>query len=178
MDFDNFLEHIDDKLLHRQSLTEEEESFLLDALGHSNVFNLAKVGATILEADLSFLKKLFDHFSSLPEINQAALIPILATFNINQPYKFLIEYMKKVKNYRIHFVIIKSLAETDYFVFPLILFYLDDKDPVFSENLRKLLFQIGFAKIKTYLMLFPEIPHEEVFRDVFGDPLIDELKKD
>ena len=74
-------------------------------------------------------------------------------------------------------IIIATLASTHFAVIPFVVESLIDDNDMFVERLKQILKKIGLKGLTSYLMLVPQIPHETVFRDIFGVEKIERIKQ-
>ena len=105
-------------------------------------------------------------------------VPLLCCTDFGDVYTFLIEWLKRCDNDEQAAIIMQSLAYTEYPVLSLLLFYLSEDDVVLRARCKGILYQMGFKRLRPQLALLPVIPHEAVFRELFGDVAMDRLKSD
>ncbi|MFC1751960.1 hypothetical protein ACFL96_00990 [Thermoproteota archaeon] len=171
------LHDLDDKVMDGYELTDEELGFLFSCLEHENPGLNAKAAITLTNLDLPILEKILEKFDTYSQRARLILIPMLAGADYYQVFKFLFETLKKEPEGVQAGVIVTCLSKTEYFILPLIIFYLFEDNRKLRMQLKKILVNIGFETIKPYLAILPEIPHETVFREVYGDEAIESLKK-
>ncbi|MFC1771623.1 hypothetical protein ACFLZV_07035 [Candidatus Margulisiibacteriota bacterium] len=141
------------------------------------IYIAARILATFNKEDLMVVADNFRNYTHMAQVN---LIPVLATTKFYESYVLLFELlMQKDSKETFDNLIIEALATTDYFIFPLLLIYIDksEDDLVFHSKMKRLVLKIGFERLSTHLGMFYELPNEVFFREVFGDEDIDNLKK-
>jgi hypothetical protein len=104
------------------------------------------------------------------------IIMHLMTINSLTPYLFLLDYLARIDDTDLVDHIVLCLGKTSVTVFPLILQRLDSNDLPYIARLKRVLNEVGFKRIELYLTVMPQIPHEQYFRDVFGDDAINAVK--
>ncbi len=136
---------------------------------------LASIAMMLLvsENQPPLLDRILENYHTYPFFTQITLLPFLgATFHLNC-YKFLFLLLKAHLNDEFTMPLIQCLSKTQFDIFPLFLIHLSDPDPEFIEKQKLLLFNIGFNKVRQYLKMMPEIVYEEIFREVYGNTLIE-----
>ena len=126
--------------------------------------------------DKPILEKIMSEFDTYDLPTQRALIPLFASTTHPETYVFLFDFLKKTRSRELSKIIEACLIKTTYFIFPLITAYLMDPDTRFIKKLKVVLAGIGLRKIEPYLAMLPDIPNERVFREVFGDEAINQIK--
>ena len=124
-------------------------------------------------SQLNVVLKLFDTFS---KSTKKRIIMHLMTINTLTPYVFLLDYLARIDDTDLVDHIVLCLGKTSVTVFPLILQRLDSNDLSYIARLKQVLNAVGFKQIELYLTVMPQIPHEQYFRDVFGDDAINAVK--
>ncbi len=97
---------------------------------------------------------------------------------MNRPGSFFIEFLKTCKSKPLDTTISIALAKSDYPVLALIIPQLNHDNAIFISWLHFTLKQMGIQKLKPQLTVYPAIPHERLFRTLFGDNAIDEIYKE
>ncbi len=125
--------------------------------------------------DRSVLLRVTERLASYPIPTQLFLVPLLAAAEFVEIFSFLFRYLKDITNPELTELTIKALAKTEYFVVPLLFHFLNDPDRVFHDRLLRVIWYMGFRKLQPYLTMFPVLPFEAEFRELFGDDLIESL---
>lgn len=155
----------------------EDIDFLFGLL-LSKEARLAADAALLLSlCDKLVLLRLIAHFHHYPMGIQRLLAALFATADHFEAYKFLLLQLDKPNlDPQLRVIIIEGLVKTHYFYFPVLISLLFNANPIFKENVRVILLRMGLEKIGPFLALFPIMPYEAYFRDVFGDKAIEALK--
>ena len=164
------------KLQEPYRITETDREFVLTALSDHDP--VARYSACVLscEMDKPMTKKLIQHFNEFKPDIKKTLYLFLSTTDDSEAYIFLIDALKTESSLELIAIIEKGLAKTDYPILPIILNRLYTKNTTFSIRLQSVLKKIGFSKLELYLSLMPQIPHERLFRILFGDEKINHVK--
>ncbi len=173
-----YLEHIQSSIsITEGELDEEEEFFLIDALSYDdqNVWSLASL--ILSQGSQSTILNVLDELPDLSLEVRMLWASLLFQMPFYQPYDYLLQELRTATHPPYIEVLITCLEQTTYFVLPLVFLQLSVDDRTYRDRLKQLLKRMGFAKFKKHLILFPELPHEAILRDVFGDELIDSLSK-
>lgn len=170
------LKEINDRLLYTDDLVEEDMQFLYKCLHHENQKVVHGSIILITELKKDYILPVIHNFSSFSLQQKKTILPILMVCNFMEPYKFLLDYLKTVKDDEFALFIVICLSNTDYFIFPLILVRLDTDNLIYKGRLKEILRRIGYSSLEKYLVLLPELVYENDFRDVFGQEKINQLK--
>lgn len=164
-------------LMYGAKLPAEDIDYVFSLLRIGNM-QLAK-GAIFIIAQLPKpqILKLLKSFSSYQYKIRKLIILHLVTTNYVEVYSFLLDLLVNTKNKDLIQVLTICLAGTPYMLFPLILLKMHTATKNGKTNLSFLLHRMGFKKCEPYLAALPYIPHEVLFRQVFGDRLIDQVKR-
>ncbi len=156
-------------------LTDEERRFLIDGLYHENKQVWMSAVAVVSAADRVDVLEVLKIYKDLRMDVKKNLVPVLASMEFHEPYWLLCEDLKETKDEELERILVICLAKTDYSVFPINIHELQEASQGYLFRLKKVLSVMGWPKIKPVLELLPYVPHETVFRDVFGDDLINRL---
>ncbi|MCP4049147.1 MAG: hypothetical protein GY730_00340 [bacterium] len=159
-----------------KNLTNIDTDFLFSCLPDTSVNIVANAALALTILEKPILLKITEFFNTLPAQSQKILIPLLASTDHYEMYKFLLIKLKESEYDELCNFIILCLSKSHYFFFPLILSQLKDADKIYKIKLKQLLLTLGFVKIAPYIGMFPEIPFESFFRETFGDERINTLK--
>ncbi|RAP36165.1 hypothetical protein DID80_05485 [Candidatus Marinamargulisbacteria bacterium SCGC AAA071-K20] len=171
------LKEINDKMLYEDVLNEDDMGFLYKCL-HSDTQKVVHGAAILLtEFDKHTIQPILDNFDTFNRDQQKTIVPMLMACDFMEPYKFLLDYLKTEDNEEFALFLVICLANTDYFLFPLILYRLDTEDLQYKDRLKNILQRIGFSVLEKYFVLLPELVYEDDFRDIFGNEKITALKK-
>lgn len=120
---------------------------------------------------------LLDLFKTLTYKRKKALIPYLVTTAHVEVYVFLLDLLVQTKHRDLIDTLVSSLSKSEYMMFPLILQRLGTSAKSGIVNLQLLLKKLDFETIELYLSALPFIPHETIFRRVYGDAAIERVKR-
>ena len=148
---------------------------VFDALCHPNEYIWTQAVALVSQWQKLQILTLLPRLGVLPIPTKMYLMPYLSQLSYYEPFEAMIQELKIQPDGLYVDVLIHCLVDTDYYVWPLILLYLSDDSPVLKSRLKKVLAKMGFNALRTPLKMLPEIPHEGVLRDVFGDECINSL---
>lgn len=146
-------------------------------LEDSAIPHVTKSASFILATfDKKTLLQLIANFDNYAPDKQDDIILNLACTDYVEAYSFLLKELKtNIDNERI-LTLTVALAKTTYFIFPLILAHLQDNpSDSYLKKLKQIIKRTGFYKLKPYMSLFPILPQEWVFRDIFGHELMNTL---
>ena len=164
-------------VLAGKELTQEDIDFLFSCLKPSFSSDVHIAALLLLtESDDDVLDQVMERYSGLPVSVQHLLISYLTTTDYIQCFVFLFNIIKTASSEEEVNVAIFSLAQTHYFILPLIFTELNSDDALYVNQLKRLLFMIGIDRLKPYLAVLPQIPHEAIFRQLFGPDKIDRIK--
>ena len=164
-------------ILSGAELTDDQVDFLFSCLVGDGSREVHVAALLILsEAELPIVQRLMDSFDQFSVEVRHLLLSFLATTDFVECYVFLLSIVKRYRFEEEVTIAIYSLAYTHYDFFSLVLVDLITDDDRYLKQLKRLLFMMGIERIKPILVMYPQIPHESVFRDVFGGEVIDSLK--
>jgi len=175
MSLDDDIKSLEEKALAGQAITDEDIQIGFDGLSSDNSKASAAAALFLTGLDKAVLLKILDNFPNYRDILQKILIPLLAVAPHVEIYTALFDNLQHTHDPEMALILIAALAKTEYFILPILLYHLDNEDNRFVERLKKVLAAIGFQKIEAYLTMFPVIPHEKIFRQVYGDDSIDKV---
>ena len=162
--------------LYIETLHPDDEVFVLKCL-ESKVSKEVSGAATIVATQSrDLVLKVLRRFKSYSMDTQKVLTANLITTDYNEVYWFLVEYLKEIKNREFAQYICTCLGKSEYLILPILIAALATEDRRYRSYLKSILEYAGFLKLEPYLVMFPQLPHEQVFREVFGDKKIDALK--
>jgi hypothetical protein len=157
-------------------LTALEQAFLIEGLRQQDEQTWMCATAVVSAADKQDVLAVLAIFKSLRLEVKKALLPILAAMEFYEPFWMMFEELKNVRDEAYEWLLIHCLGKTRYPIFPLLLYEMDEASLSYMGQLKRILKVMGFAAVKPLLEVMPVIPHEGVFRDVFGDDLIKLVK--
>lgn len=164
-------------LTYGAKLPAEDVDYLFALLRSSDMV-LVKASAFILVQLPKFhIQRLLKEFPKFRYKVRKTLILYLATTNFVEVFSFLLDLLVFTKNKDLIRTLVICLAGSEYMIFPLILIRLHTAKGTRLANLELLLVQMGYEKCAPYLAALPYIPHENVFRSIFGDHRIDRIKQ-
>tara|TARA_B100001989_G_C24361537_1_gene374797 strand:+ start:116 stop:658 length:543 start_codon:yes stop_codon:yes gene_type:complete len=129
------------------------------------------------EASDEAIDYLLDHHETLLQRPKYLLIPMLVCADYVRCYTFCFDCLETSSDEDEVGILVYSLSSTHFLIMPLIIERLITDSSVFLDRLKLLLKKMGFKQVEEYLALLPSIPHERIFRDVFGNQLIDQIKR-
>jgi len=165
--------------LHTDSaINEEKLSYLYNAIDKSDDQDVIIAALLVItETEIDVITDFLNKFSLFSEQVRLLAIPMLACTDYVECYDFLFEYLQKFPKSNEAIVIVYTLSTTHYYgILPMILARLITDDDAFLAHLKNILFKMGLKKLSPFLTMLPQIPHEAVFRELFGDEKIDHIK--
>jgi len=177
MDDYQFLIHIERKHLMDDPISTEDIETIFTILEDSILPHVSKSASFILATiDKTTMLRLIDSFDTYSQDKQDDIILNLACTDYVESYVFLLKALKKSIDKARILILTIALSKTTYFIFPLILAHLQDRpSESYLKKLKDIIQRTGFYKLKPYMMLFPILPEEWVFREVFGHELMNTL---
>ena len=171
------------KVIHEKNyiddlFTVEECGFLLRCLtdeNHDDVYIAALIA--FLESRDEMMDYFLAHIDDISAKSWMLAVPMLASADYVKCYEYLFSSLKRVDDEEQVAMIIFSLSSTH---FPIMVFVMEElftDNPVYLDRLKQLIKLMGFDKVMTYLSLLPQIRFEYIFRDIFGDHKLDQLKQ-
>jgi hypothetical protein len=171
----NYMEKINKKVIFGEDLNDEEVGELLNYLQDKDKELVIKAASILTLLESEVLLKILEIVPKLgPDVKEGVL-SLLAVTDCYEVYKFLFKILKESDLDDLSDLIVLLLSKTHYFIFPIILSQLVDASAIYKYKIKKLLLNLGKDKVFPYLGMFPEMPFESFFRDVFGDEDIDKL---
>jgi len=164
------------KLSGDYTITPEDRRFVLYQIGSENSRNQKAACMIATEMDHETILGVIKQFNTYPKPAQKALYICLSTTDTIDAYSFLFNTLEKTTDVETVDLITRGLGSTTYPILPIILqrLYTDNRE--YSIRLQDVLKRLGFGKIEVQLAVLPQIPHERIFRTLFGDKKIDEVK--
>ena len=156
--------------------TEADREFVLTCLNDKDPVTRYTACTLSTEMDKAMTKKLIHHFNTFKPDVKKTLYLFLSTTEDSEAFFFLIDKLKTESSPDLIAIIEKGLSKTAYPILPIILNRLYTKNLTFSIRLQSVLKKIGFSKLELFLSLMPQIPHERLFRILFGDEKINHVK--
>ena len=171
---------LEDKIWNSTPLQDDEYDTVFSILDQSLIKDVVVLAGLIAVNHRPTLLRLIKEFPKYRAFKQQQLYIALGTANYMEAYKFFFELLRCSRNKEDTIKLSVCLAKTHYFIFPLLIVELDkaQDSPKYLEKLKMILNRMGFRKLKPYLRMFPIIPTEWIFRDVFGNTVINLLYKD
>lgn len=164
-------------LIAGYEMAQSDIDFLFSCL-LATVSEEARHAALLLltESDDTVLDLLMDRYGEFSVEVRHLMLSYFTTTDYVQCYVFLLDILKQAPSEEEVNIVVFCLANTDYFIFPLILTELNSDNAIYVAQLKRLLVMIGIDRLKSYLAVMPVIPHEALFRDIFGADVIDQIK--
>ena len=162
--------------LYIETLHPDDEAFVLECLESRLSKEVSGAASIVATQSREFVLKVLTRLKSYGMSTQKVLIAHLITTDYNEVYWFLIAYLKEIKNREFAQYICTCLGKSEYLILPIIVGALGTEDRRYKSYLKSILEYSGFLKLEPFLVMFPQLPHEQVFREVFGDKKIDALK--
>ena len=170
------------KMIHLESYSdtaysEEQLEFLFSCVSseHSEPIYVAALLAFTEASDLE-LDYLLDRYELLLQQARYLVIPMLVCVDYVRVFIFCLKRLEVSRDQVEVHILIQSLGVSDFLMMPLIVDLLITDKMVFLNRLKQLLAEIGFKKAHAYLGVLPQLPHEAIFREVYGDDCIDQIK--
>lgn len=166
---------LDFSLNYKSALSDDEIDFAFQCLEESEDKVFFAAFYLISDHSKEVVDRLLECFHTFPLARQHFICSGLMSCSFRAPYDFFLERLKTCDDALAHFIII-CLSKSTYFLFPLILSKMNAETTPYQTRLQKLLKKIGFKKLKLPLSVFPDIPHERTFRNLFGDAAINAIQ--
>lgn len=165
--------------LFTRSLTYNELFFLYRSLKTCDDDEVIVAALLIItDSDLDIVVDFTQKFHLFPSKVRQLAIPLMACTDFVEIYDYLLKYLKDNSSSEEAVVIIYSLSVSHYYgLLPLLLGQLLSENKIYVRNIKNILLKMGLKIIAPQLLLFPQIPHEAVFRELFGDEKIEAIKK-
>ena len=173
------LRDIDSKLINKVPLTAVDFDHIKEAL-RSPYFDIFSQ-ATLLIPDLDHpkLRHIVDIFWEVDATRKAVMVTQLASTDYHYTYDCLFDALEHYiyEHPRLCELIVICLSKCEYSIIAS-LFRALSKYPKgeYFDQLKRIMLKRGFFYFKPFLKIYPEIPHEIVFRDVFGNEMLDRFK--
>ena len=116
-------------------------------------------------------------YPALPTLTKYALLPFFVGMEFHEPYKLILDELLVETNEKLVTFMINCLGRAEYPILTLLIQYLNVDDFFLLHRYKLVLKTMGFERIRPFLLALPILPYEQVFRDVFGDEAIDELRR-
>ncbi len=115
-------------------------------------------------------------FPALPTLTKYALLPFLVAMEFHEPYGVILDQLLVETDDRLVTFMIGCLGKAEYPILPVLMPYLDTEDYYKLHRYKLVLKMMGFERIRPFLSALPVLVYEQIFRDVFGDSAINELR--
>lgn len=168
---------IDDLSLAR-TLSVEDKEYVLDMIKHPHPHVVSQAAVVLTSLGSEMIAQLLERFPTLSDSSKRMIVPLLGASDTIDAFIFLLDQLKESQDPVLVALIVGVLAKTDYAVLPSLLVALDDDDKTFRIRLTAVFKQMGFDSLAPQLAVFPVLPHERFFRDVYGHKAIDDLYRD
>ena len=162
-----------------ENLEEADRLFLVDCLKaeEASEDNVVAALLALMEADRESVLFFIKQYKGLRPKIQKLAIPMLVCTDEVDVYLMLLNRLKESDEDAEVEVLIASLAKTHFPVEPLIVQHLITDNELYLKRLKLLLKTMGFERLKTFLLLSPQIPFEAIFIDLFGEGLVANIKQ-
>lgn len=167
---------IEKEILRSGTATKEDYDFLKICLNSIDTQILSFAGTVITQHD-RWLLELADRYKTLNIYAKQVMAPLIAGAHHHQAQRAIFKEYLITSNKRLQKIILISLTEARYMLFPLVLEGLHILSDRNKDRMIDFFHRVGLAEMKPHLALFPVIPKERFFREVFGDDAIDEIYK-
>jgi hypothetical protein len=131
----------------------------------------------LTESNEDVVLDFLNRFNSLGSNVQRLSIPCLVSTDYVEVYVWLIELLEVAEDDELIEIVIFSLSVTHYPVIPLLLEKSLTDNGKYYENLKKVIKLMSLESVVSFIGAFPSIPHESMFREIFGSEKIDEIKQ-
>ena len=169
---------LDVKVYEGYVFDQDDIAFLLDCLINENVDDVYIAALiALLENENNVIDAFLEAYLTIQSKARYLAIPFLGCTDYFRSYFFMLERLKVSADHQEVEIIIATLASTHFAVIPFVVESLIDDNDMFVERLKQILKKIGLKGLTSYLMLVPQIPHETVFRDIFGVEKIERIKQ-
>ncbi len=130
----------------------------------------------------SFLSKdavlvVLDQFALIPISMRKMMSIFMSAMEFYQPFELMLRELHETTDADYAEVLIQCLGRSPYMFLPLLMDYLGEKDPLILSRFKQVLQLLGVSAIQLYIEMVPVLPYEVVFREVFGDEVIDGLRR-
>lgn len=168
---------IDARYWAGETISVEEVAFVFECLEDEDLQIGAKAAICLTGMGDDVITELICRFPNYPESVKRLLIPSLCSVDRYDIYKELFLILKLEPEGQLVELTIISLSQTEYPLIQLVIQAFSDYIPMFTSRVKRVLTLAGFNRYKQALMMFPQIPFEREFRDVFGPDSIDRIKQ-
>ena len=175
MDIVQKVSELDALFFLEEEHTPEDLNFLFETLFHPNLQAAINSAVILGRLDKPIILHLMNDFELYSVEVQKTLILFFASTEFYESYEFLIKQLAVCQSEDCLIMLLHCLIHTEYFVLPLLLLYLSDPNQTMHWRLRIIMSKMGFSRLKPMLLKFPELPHEGILRDIFGDEAIQSL---
>lgn len=165
---------IEKEILHSGTTSKEDSDFLKICLNSIDTQILSYAGI-VLTQHTEWLLEIADRYKHLNIHAKQVLAPLIAGAHHHQSQRAIFKEYLTTNNKRLQKIILISLTNARFMLMPLVLeglHLLSDRN---KERLTEFVLEVGLSEMKPHLALFPVIPKERFFREVFGDEAIDEI---
>ena len=167
---------IDARYWKGETISVEEVSFLFDCLESDSAHVAAKSAICLTAMDDDVVNELVTRFPDYPESVKMVLVGPFCALDTYEAYKQLFLILKHDSDGPLVQMTIASLAQTEYPLIHLVIQAFSEYMPMFTSRVKRVLTLAGFNRYKQSLLMFPQIPFEREFREVFGADSIDRIK--
>ena len=153
----------------------KDVELLFELLHDADLKIAARAALVLIDMEKPVVLHLLKVFADCPMPIQRILIILFASIDFVEVYLFLLDLLKTSTDRDLNALIVAVLARTDYPVLPLVLSFYGESLPDFRVKLRSVLRFMDKQKLRELLGIFPVIPQEALFRDIFGQVFVDSI---
>ena len=154
-----------------EPLSDVDEAFLYTILNVDAIPDALRVRVGLLltcEED-PVLERFLAAFPDFSLNVKKLLVPLLCGLDIYPPYKMLFDLLKSTLDENLADWIILSMSKSQYPLAMPVIFYVGDPDVLFHRRIKRLVAKMGLKKLGPFLAMMPEVPHAQVYEEIFGD---------
>jgi hypothetical protein len=172
-----YIVQLDDRVEMGDEIEAHDIDFCFECLKSEHLLLSTQAAVFLSGHSKETIIRMTEEFSELNHVMQKFLVVLLVGTEFVEAYTFLLDVLKTSDDAHLKPLIVEALSKTEYFIFPLLMVRLDDKDDSYRTDILSILEKMGFRKVEAFLAMFPYLPHERDFRRIYGNRNIDSLYK-
>ena len=172
----NELKEIYKHAMFSHFLSTEHEKKLFTLLNENIPPIQIELALEILTINPINCQKIITKFHTFPLQTQSLAAITLSSYQDNTVQTQLIHLLQSIKNEKILNLLTFSMGKSPYLNIIAILDNLDTDDKEFKKRLTALLDATPLKKFEIFIAASPELPHEALFRRIYGNEAINYLR--
>lgn len=157
-------------------LSTDHEADLFQLITEESPHDILELALEILTIDPKNCLKIIAQFELYPKPTQIICGLILSSYQDAILQNKLFDLIKKIDDEDVLITFIFCMAKSPYLNIASILDHLNTEDPVFKDRIIQLLELTPLDKFELFIAATPELPHEALFRRIYGNDMIDALR--